>query len=619
MKDCLFNGIKNLDMHSNGLKINLNKNETQFHFIGLLFTIGVLAITILSKINLIKDYLNNSNPTLKQYNREINSDEYSNFTFSDIVFILYKVDFINSKIIPIKQEEIEVLTIINQSFNLGNINYEYVGGLFRCSEKDLNDSGIKKEKFSSDYYNSLFSEYSLCIKSASNTKSFSFNNNKNLAITLHNINTDADLIFTEIYIKESELVYNNYENPVITKWNLKSFYTTKGNTMHNIILKKNTYSFNNLSFIFESLRDTTSYYNIDNISEGFFINTDKKNTTIHIRIFQSLINSMIDVRYVTIDEIVSSIGGSFSVIFFIFHCIYSYFFDFLSKVDIVNSIFSYENDQHISKKAKEIDLTFTKSLKDSSKEIENNIVLNKQKINNSDSLVLKDSKDTEHFYSKNVFNTDVNDKKSSYYNKKLKIKNDISEEFQINSKIEEKNKNDISYFEGFIFTFCTFCCCLNSKSKNTKALFYKECIEATLESLNIFQILNLFKEVNFIKKALFSLASDNYNLIYHTFNNEKKSSKYKIKNPKEVKKEFNFKNYINDSNSDNDCNDKVDKMNKMDKIELNSNNKSYIVNKLLKTEEFNCKNRYNSSSKGNKDICRFKKFIRNSLLKEMNH
>lgn len=329
------NFVIKFDALSPDVKLNINRIERQNNLIGLIFTI----ITIL--FNIIHDFFHKVNPTIKQNEVRNESDSIINADFTRLILLFLKQDLQTGLYLPISNEEIIVKEVSH--YDETNEVFIPIGTIDYC-EKELITNEIlnasEENKYITDTDKKFIKDYGLCL----NITNFEMINTDSILNTFRfskDIDVENVTFSLNVFYKSKIFNRNNYSNPFEYLWEKKkNFFKTYGFYYHELYLQSYKYDLNYASFIFESLRGDQEFFNYEKllIVESY---SNQLQTEFYLGFRGNAFTSNIEVRYITLDDVISSLGGSFSVLFFFAEFLYSNIFDFITKVDTVNSLFRF--------------------------------------------------------------------------------------------------------------------------------------------------------------------------------------------------------------------------------------------------------------------------------------
>lgn len=340
-----YNFLISLDMFATGINLNIGKTEKQYNLIGFLFSILTLTLVILSQYTLLRDCLKKINPSIKQLDIQSSSDNKIEFDEESLIIIFHSYKENNN--LPLTIDNTipnQFFKVIVESMNETSVEVIEIANVVKCNEIKLNN-GILKENFKlTKYEKDKIKKYAYCLELIDKNKKILIDNQSLIGVILNEISIEKfENLYIEFFIKDYYLDQNDYDNPLKEIWNKEFFILSWGYYVFQKAIKKHVYNFNNLSFLFQSerkeisiLKPFQSYLRDINLESNF------KSYNMYFRLYSDIMTIKYEIRYITFDDIISGFGGTFSVIFFLVEIFYSSFFSFISKIDLVNSIFKFE-------------------------------------------------------------------------------------------------------------------------------------------------------------------------------------------------------------------------------------------------------------------------------------
>lgn len=550
----IYNFLTHFDFLTPGINLNLNKREKQGNLIGFSLTMIAIIFTLLSRYILIKECFKGINPSIKEYEVKTTLNDTSIVDIERIIVAFYEFDVFNEKLIPINLTSIIDPFVLSQNYENNVFNTNFLGRSVVCDKEKLN-SGILLSKDFDNTTKNVISNYGICIKLANKTDtSISFKNNENVVLSFNLNNTKTMFIYVDIFFQGNYFNQNNYNDPFSKKWEKRSFTTTQGLNLIDLVFKKYTFNINNFSFIFESVRDDIIYYNLNEVDLVASFPQLEQRYDIFLRLFQSVSNSNIEIRYITMDDVISNLGGSFSVIFFLTSCIYSYVFQFIQNIELLNQTFNISLNNEVSNckisGTKKLEDTFNnnpykyKGLNFSSvdrfviseikepKNIDNlnlenntdeNIEYNTVKLTQNKNIVSNMKTDVfpnlNNFKKRTIKRYNTYENKTSKYSNKMN--NSLIKEIDIMEKIkegviEEKRIFKFSYLDGIKYFHmpCFY-------EKEIKKKYYDAILNVIENNLDINNLLGIGLKVNFLSNAVFSFLGKNGEIFKNLIHKQK--------------------------------------------------------------------------------------------------
>lgn len=340
-----YNSLISLDMFATGINLNIGKTEKQYNLIGFLFSILTLILVILSQYTLLRDCFKKINPSVRQFDIQNTSDNTIEFDEDSLIIIFNSNN--NIEILPFTVNETvtnNLFKVIIQKIN----NYTFlenieIAKVVKCNETKLNNGIISKNKMN-DYEIDKFKKYAYCIQLIDENKKIIIDNESLIGVVLENISSEKfESLIIEFFMKDYYLDQNDYYNPLKEIWIKERFIINWGFYIFQKAIKQHIYDFNNLSFIFQSeKKEISTLKPFQSSLRDIWTNSELNSYNIYFRLYSDTMTIKYEIRYITFDDIISGFGGTFSVIFFLLDIFYSFFFSFISKIDMVNSIFKFE-------------------------------------------------------------------------------------------------------------------------------------------------------------------------------------------------------------------------------------------------------------------------------------
>lgn len=548
---------------------------------GVLFTLCIVIVSILSAKKLISQIVYTKDPTVSFDYQTTNEDyklDFNKYRNNFLFQFLYVDGSLTRQ--PINSDYFKI-TLIKQS----NSNKQYVNitdsnvsiyFLEKCNEDFLKNNYLLKGKgnYTNDELKTL-KDTALCLPEITDSE-ISFYEDTTIDLAISNTpelqNLFSILIFKVIY-KEYIIDRNNYDSPYKVIWDEKYFAVNSDKLQaYNFNLMNYYIDVYNPSFIFQIKRDTLDFGVIDYISD--YIDTVIPEIFLDVLHVPNLLISfiptyqdkIIEIKYTTYDELLSTLGGTFAVITFIFQYIHEYLYDCIFKAEIINSVFMFHSNDYdyisnnkINNKEREKGRINSKNEKDKeSTDSNNRFIDNESKLKSLNEIenyqnIQNNLNYQNNFHSK--YDSNVFLKSSD----KLQFKSKIMEQIIYNNKRVDKYNINSKYLE---------------QSEHSENINNNEITKSDNKENNIIYNKNKDSYDNNDSKS-FDLNSENRmndkrncNAINHEIN--EKNKLVVVEEDKTLDCNDNMKNY-NDNNEDINLRNKNNKDTKLEMVEYTTN------------------------------------------------
>jgi hypothetical protein len=415
---CFKTNILKFDLFAEGIDFHLKGKNRNTNIFGVFITLLTIIITFLSSYNIIENFLSKTNPTIKISTVNTSKNDTLTFRPDEFFFSLSVLDFNDGVLKPVLSTQYEAY-FQKQYFEELSVNFIRLGPASSCSKNFLENDFIKSSALQSKYLNS--SKYletllntTNCFPNLTAIPNISYYKEEtlNFMISFNKENLIQSDIILDFYYKDYVLNGDNFENVSKNEWRLIRLSLKKGFNIYDIHYTKSVVDIFNPAFIFENRRQ--SIENNEFSKYASLINTQLFNEFPTIPILQIRLNNnhfkkITEIRYITLDEVIASLGGSFSVFYFVFSIIYSTLIEKIIDSDIINAIFSIHSNRKFKDEIytnnhtnKIIELKSTKSnnfdqFSESNKEcLSNKEKMFKDKYNN-DIVDIKNRDELKHF------------------------------------------------------------------------------------------------------------------------------------------------------------------------------------------------------------------------------
>ena len=353
MLDRLMSSFKKLDFMGTSIKFTYRGKDTNERFLGSLLTIGAFFITLASLNNILLDYFNETNPSTKSY-FTVNDDPIQlnrdNFEFM-ITFSYFNTSTLSITYIPFDDIEVKPLFVKYSSWNDLSIS-EYKKEFISC--KGIYKANTEDEELFWNYYNSCLPDVNINLttvwdNSDQNAYTIEFD-----PVYYNKLIEKYTYVLIAINFKKEMMSINNYTQPYSLFWTNEAFLLNKDTILfHSIELQTMEFKVKNSGFIFNSERPVFSKAMLNYINDNIKLSNvsddlKRRMPPITIQLTTSKNKKLIEISYISLDEVLAAIGGTFNVIYFIFFLLYSFNDSMSIKQSILNSLYSmhyYEEDR----------------------------------------------------------------------------------------------------------------------------------------------------------------------------------------------------------------------------------------------------------------------------------
>ena len=368
--------LLNLDLVGKKPDISIRKRSHYKTFLGSFFTLTIISLTILNSKDTIEAYINKTYPSISE--EYLESKSFINFTMKSnpLMFTYGYLDIISSNITYIKPREENdtssdldgpVLSFLNVSGGSYTADYQnYKKYAIKCDSnklREISTSQIENEKDGNTltFWNNILkqAETSYCLPEGDEPDYTNIDENGNGRIQVITVDNDNLTRLNNKYGKNSSLrlffLFVFYSKVYFTPGSSEGFYTKR--------LEYEVFPLQTdrkLMYImeFQNIQTTRDYseFFLVNKKENEFISVDKTKAYASVEvndILESLfppltiqftkvpIMKLYTFKYSTISDIISSLGGSFDIIFFSIQLIHNFNTHFNYKAFILNSVFMY--------------------------------------------------------------------------------------------------------------------------------------------------------------------------------------------------------------------------------------------------------------------------------------
>lgn len=466
--------IYHLDMIAPKVEFSHNGKSSFTSLSGVVATLLIVLFTLLTARITIKDLIYQTNPKITEdvYNIEAGEEIIFNEELVNSTFIqFYTFDPTKLRAVEINITEFPPpLLQYAQIESTGRINFlSKLIPMEPCSKEFFEYNYLNTAQLNSyqrqniSFVLDFLTRSSFCFPKNSNF-TLSYLEDFRLLVNLFNNHRQKALKYPVLIMQISSKMLivdrNNYKNPINTTWYQDMINLAVDSvTLYDYFITNKKISVFDPSFMFENLRYENSYNLKETLKastilgpannvKGFFDNLPM--TQVNLR--QSYNKNEMEIRYVTFDDLLSVLGGTFSVMAMIFEIFHGFIMESIFKAEMINSVFSlhknnYFKDNKFNDK-KNINFVFDNN---SNKGVDlgiNNNSTNRQ-LENID-VICNQSSDRKMSFDDDIFNKEIlknnlaNQLLSSYCNSNLRINRNSSNDncsSNVNDEISKHKEN----------------------------------------------------------------------------------------------------------------------------------------------------------------------------------
>lgn len=364
-------------------KIN-NKSHYQT-ILGFLFTLVIFSLTILNSLSTIRNYIYKTFPMMsEEYKKDFDNMYFDKENNNPVMFAYAYVDLdLSLKMVNIsdfKDENGEIslrgpfITYFNSKDNNYQVNLDNKNNYMKpCNYTDIrkyknHKNDLYENNYWEDYLSKVNSSYCFPNKNEVEDSNYSYIDDKGNG---HSTVLAINRSITKTLLSKSRLLNINmlvmfYERTYFTPGNSTQFYT-KRLEYELFPLSEDKMKIYNVNFIkTKTTRDYSEFFMTNEFEDifitvekvfiqaevfipSFILNSDNANiSNLVLNLNKSAFLKIYSFKYIGISDIISSLGGSFKPIFFIFKFIYILISMFNYKAYLLNSIFQYHTSNEES-------------------------------------------------------------------------------------------------------------------------------------------------------------------------------------------------------------------------------------------------------------------------------
>lgn len=363
-----------LDILAPPIEFTNNGKSRSYSVVGVVFSLLIFIISILSAQTLILNIITNSNPKVTIDNVTIEESYSINFNETlknSFFFQIYSFSLETLDTNIIETSELEPVSISRRTGDYlkysgagDALNQEFYS-LEPCSEEFIKEEYLssdvvtEQQKNNNTYLEELLAT-TLCFPYLNNSEIRYYNRTSFDVTFSFKDNNNSNIIIVDVLYKHFIVDRNNFNKPYKILWmdqyyfiDFKKFNSYFYN-VHSIFLDVYDPSFilenkRNETIKFGTLKDISSYVSID-IPEIL----KKKNTldSLQLSFTPTYQSSYVEIKYTTYDELLSTLGGTFTVVAFFFQYFHEYFHDCFFKANLINSVFLFHQNDYLNEKEK---------------------------------------------------------------------------------------------------------------------------------------------------------------------------------------------------------------------------------------------------------------------------
>lgn len=367
------NRLLYLDILAPPIEFTNNGKARSHSVLGLVFSISIFIISLLSAKSLILNILTNSNPKVttdyitinENYTMNFNETLKNSFFFK---FYYFNVSSIDSYIINTSElEPIYVYKRNSEDIGQADVNENSRDTLESCSEEFLIQEYLSSEALTEEEKNNRtvlenLKNTTMCFPYVSDSE-ISYYKSTSIDMifspTIDESTQNTKMMIIEIYYKQLLVDRSNFIKPYKIQWMTKYYFIDyKWFNSYYFNVQSSYLDIYESSFILEEKRGSTlTFGTLDNIS-GFidleipveYLQGKIKFPFLQLSFFPTYQSKNLEIRYTTYDELLSTLGGTFSVIVFFFQLLHEYLHDCFFKAHLLNSIFLFHKNDYLNDK-----------------------------------------------------------------------------------------------------------------------------------------------------------------------------------------------------------------------------------------------------------------------------